>query len=185
VWESASSFIWKNAKNYVFRRRPSLGKNSKFELLGWLNEFRGAVFVIILWMWISRQSRLTINFIAPSVGKCFNFYLKNAETTFFAQNLYLGKNDRFDLLGWLWVLGPFFDRHNLDVDFKAMKSPHYLFLIVFGKYFPVVFNDETLFFENRVVWCRRLCHNDSGIWLASPTEQAIWWTSLNAGAHHT
>jgi len=52
-------------------------------------------------MWISRQSRLTINFFAPSVGKWFNFYLKNAETTFFAQDLYLGKNDRFDLLGWL------------------------------------------------------------------------------------
>jgi len=35
-------------------------------------------------------------------------------------------------------------------------------LIVFGKCFPVVFNDETLFFENGVVWCRRLCHKDSG-----------------------
>jgi len=32
-----------------------------------------------------------------------------------------------------------------------MKSPHYLFLIVFGKCFPVVFNDETLLLENGVV----------------------------------
>jgi len=44
-----------------------------------------------------------------------------------------------------------------------MKSPHYLFLIVFGKCFPVVFNDETLLLENGVVWGPRLCHNDS--WL--------------------
>jgi len=54
-----------------------LGKNGKFDLLGWLNEYRGDVFVIILWMWTSRQSRLTINFFTPSVGKWFNFYLEN------------------------------------------------------------------------------------------------------------
>jgi len=77
VWESGLIFIWKTAENYVFRMRPSLGKNSKFELLGWLNECQGAVFVIIKWMWTSRQSRLTVNFFAPSVGKWFNFYLKN------------------------------------------------------------------------------------------------------------
>jgi len=28
--------------------RPLLGKNRKFDLLGWLNECRGAVFVIML-----------------------------------------------------------------------------------------------------------------------------------------
>jgi len=49
------------------------------------------------------------------------------------------------------VLGPFFDHHNFDVNFKAMKSPHYLFLIVFGKCFPVGFNDETPLLENGVV----------------------------------
>ena len=54
-----------------------LRKYSKFDLLGWLNECRGAVFVIILRMWTSRQSRSTINFFAPSVGKGFNFSLKN------------------------------------------------------------------------------------------------------------
>ena len=35
--------------------RPLVGKNGKFDLLGWLNEYRGAVFVIISWMWTSRQ----------------------------------------------------------------------------------------------------------------------------------
>jgi len=32
-----------------------LPKNGKFDLLGWLNEGRGAGFIIRLWMWISRQ----------------------------------------------------------------------------------------------------------------------------------
>jgi len=46
----------------------------KFDMLGWLNENRGALFIIVLWMWTSRQSKLTINFFAASVGKWFNFY---------------------------------------------------------------------------------------------------------------
>ena len=79
------NFKWNTAKNYVFRRRPLLGKNSKFDLLGWLNRCRGAVFVIILWMWTSKQSRLTINFIAPSVGKCFKFHLKKCQKLRFSQ----------------------------------------------------------------------------------------------------
>jgi len=54
-------------------------------------------------MWTSRQSRLIINFIAPSVGKWFNFYLKNAKNFVFRIRPLLGKNDRFDLLGWLNV----------------------------------------------------------------------------------
>jgi len=38
------------------------------------------------------------------------------------------------------VSGPFFDRHNLDVDFKAMKFPLYLFLNVFRKVFFPLFS---------------------------------------------
>ena len=100
MWESGLSFIWNTAKNYVFRRRPLLGKNSKFESLGWLNECRGAVFVIILRMWTSRQSRLTINFIALSVGKWFNFFWKNTKNYIFRIKPSLGKNSKFESLGW-------------------------------------------------------------------------------------
>jgi len=38
------------------------------------------------------------------------------------------------------VLGPFFDRHNLDVGFKAMKIPLYLCLNVFRKVFFPLFS---------------------------------------------
>ena len=101
MWESGLILIWNAAENYVFRRRPWFGKKGKFESLGWLNECRGAVFVIILWMWTSRQSRLTVNVIAPSVGKCLSFIWKNAKNCVFRKRTLLGKNSKFDLLGWL------------------------------------------------------------------------------------
>jgi len=94
------NFYLKNAKNYVFRMRPLLGKNGKFELLGCLYECRGAVFVTILWMWTSKQSRLTIIF-SPCVEKWFNSYLKNAKNYVFRMRPFLGKNSKFELLGWL------------------------------------------------------------------------------------
>jgi len=35
--------------------RPLLGKNGKFDLLGWLIQCRGAFLIVIILMWTSRQ----------------------------------------------------------------------------------------------------------------------------------
>ena len=55
VWECGLIVLWKTTKNNVFRMRPSLGKNSKFDLLGWLNECRDPFLIVIILMWTSRQ----------------------------------------------------------------------------------------------------------------------------------
>jgi len=134
VWESALSFIWKNAKNYVFHVRPPFGKNSKFHLLCWLNECRGAVFVIILWMWTSRQSRLTINVFAPSVGQCFKFHLKKCQKLRFSQKNFTWEKQLIWLVGLAkWVSGRCFRDYIMNVDFKAIKIDYKFYCPQSGK----------------------------------------------------
>jgi len=48
-----------------------------FQLYCQLNQRRGVILMVIFTMGTSRQSKSTIKVFAPSVGKRFNFYLKN------------------------------------------------------------------------------------------------------------
>ena len=108
--------------------------------------------------------KIDYKFFYPQRGEVvWLFFEKPLKISFFAWDLYLGKNGRFHLLGWVnECRDPFLIVIILMCTSRQWKSPFICFWMFFGKFLPVVFNRVTLCFENGVVWCSRLCHNDSG-----------------------
>ena len=109
--------------------------------------------------------KIDYKFCWPQCGKVVRlFFEKPLKIAFFAWDLHLGKNGRFELLGWLNECRyPFLIVIILKWTSRQWKSPFICFWLFSESFFPFYFNHETLCFENGVVWCRRLCHNDSGI----------------------
>ena len=101
MWESGLIFIWNTAKNYVFRRRPLFGKK-----VG-LSRWAGLMSVGALFSWLYYECGLQGNqdwlqiLLTPVWESGLIFIWKKLKIAFFAKDLYVGKNDRFDLLGWL------------------------------------------------------------------------------------
>jgi len=110
--------------------------------------------------------KIDYKFFCRQCGKVvWLFFEKPLQISFFAWDLYLGKNGRFDLLGWLnECRDPFLIVIILMWTSRQWKSSFICFWMFFGKIFPVAFNRVTLSFGNGVVWCPRLCHNDNGLW---------------------
>jgi len=115
-------------------------------LLGWLNECRAAVFIIILWMWTSRQSKLTINFFVPSVGKWFHFSLKNFWKWLFSHKTFTCEKT-VSLTCWAGLMsdGTLFSSLVCDCGLQGNQNWLQIFLHPRGK---VVW----LLFENRQKW---------------------------------
>ena len=142
-------------------------------MLGWLNECRGALFITILWMWTSRQSKLTVGFFTPVWESGLIFRWKTAKNYVFRIRPLFRKNSKFDLLGWLnECRDSFLIVIILKWTSRQGKSP-FLFFNIFGKFFLVVFKSCDTFFENGVVWCPRLCQNEVA---------CERWSSVNSGA---
>jgi len=91
----------------------------------------------------------------PQCGKMvWLFFEKALKISFFAWDRCLGKNGSFDLLGWLnECRDPFLIVIILMWTSRQWKYPFVCFWLFSESVFPVVFNHETLFFENGVVWC--------------------------------
>ena len=116
--------------------------------------------------------KIDYKFFCPQCRKVvWLFFEKPLKISFFAWGLYLGKNGRFDLLGWLnecwdpFLIVIILMWTSTSRQWKSLFNCFWLFSEVF---FPVVFNHETPFFKTEWfdVWCPRLCHNDSGVFWA-------------------
>ena len=93
VWECGLIVLWKTTKNNVFRMRPSLGKNSKFDLLGRLNECRDPFLIVMIFMWTSRQWK------PPFV--CFWLFLES-----FFSRCFQSRNTFLKRSGWISAIVP-------------------------------------------------------------------------------